>query len=358
MEGNMTGVNNANQPLLSICIPTYNRAGFLQEALGSILAQVTGSLANEIEIVISDNASPDETGAVVERIRQKTRTTINYFRNDRNVGFDGNILLAVGRARGRYVWLMGDDDLLAEGALEHIVREIKTTDGVDLFFGEKEDFLLTPDRPVRTRKIMRLGQAAIFDFHDRNTADKYFRENKKLIAYCNFLSNLVFRRESWLKVANKEAFVGTEYIHVYVFQSILWGGEPGVMKYLPQPLIKRRWGNDPPTGAEFRLLKDIKMYRRIAGAVFRDRKYRRAIDEMVIRNDGYSWAVRAKIADRWRFYFKTFPLMLVNYWSFPIFWWKIAPLLVIPNFVLRSLRGLYRKFIKGEPISALEMFEA
>ena len=103
--------------------------------------------------IISDNASPDETGAVVERIRQKTRTTINYFRNDRNVGFDGNILLAVGRARGRYVWLMGDDDLLAEGALEHIVREIKTTDGVDLFFGEKEDFLLTPDRPVRTRKM-------------------------------------------------------------------------------------------------------------------------------------------------------------------------------------------------------------
>lgn len=74
------------------------------------------------------------------------------------------------------------------------------------------------------------------------------------------------------------------------------------------------------------------------------------IDRLVIKNDGFSWAVRAKIAEGASFYTKTFPLLFKYYWSFSLFWLKIFPLLFIPGVILTLMRNIYRKFIKDEKI--------
>ena len=356
-----------NSILLSICIPTYNRAQLLKEAIESVLAQIDETNIDKIEIVVSDNASTDETDVVVNNIIKNAKPAIKYFMNGNNVGMDNNCQLLVERACGRYVWLLGSDDLLSSGALKRVLRELAGQEQVDLYLGEKEDFYLTPDQSMRKRKIIALNKEAVFDFSRKEIVDRYFMSNKKLIAYCNFISNIIFKREKWLNVKNKQKFVGTFYLHLYVFQSLLWGSEPGIMKYLPVLLVKRRWGNDRTHEfeqykslpfAEVRLRQDVFIYRQISSSVFDDKKYVRLIDEMVVRNDVFSWAVRVKITARWRFYFKVFPFLWGFYWSLPVFWVKIVPLLFIPNIILMIMRASYRKLVKGELLSAKELLEA
>ncbi|MFH1387608.1 MAG: glycosyltransferase family 2 protein [bacterium] len=343
------------KPLLSICIPTYNRAQLLKQAVESVLRQIDESIIDEIEVIISDNASTDETYSIVQQIKDQSKAIIKYYLNKKNVGAESNFLLAVERASGQYACLLGSDDLLADGVLLRLVREIKKSDGIDIYYGEKEDFYLSPDQPMRYRPIMRYPQETIFDFKKKNTLDEYFKVNKRLIAYCNFISNVVFNRARWLQVRDKDKFIGTEYVHVYVFQSILWGEKPGVMKYLPWPMVKRRWGNDGPIDPGKRLRQDVSMFHMIANEVFTDKKYVHLIDDLVIRNDGFSWAVRLKINNPKRYLFKLLPFLFNIYSNHLLFWFKLVPLVFIPNYLLRFMRGLYRKQVKGEPLGMKEL---
>ncbi|MEI6774123.1 MAG: glycosyltransferase family 2 protein [bacterium] len=72
-----------NKPLLSICIPTYNRQEYLKQCLDSIVNQ-KGFDTEKIEIVISDNASPDKTNLLVKEYQKKYKN-ITYSRNDQNI---------------------------------------------------------------------------------------------------------------------------------------------------------------------------------------------------------------------------------------------------------------------------------
>jgi len=336
--------------LLSICIPTYNRATLLQEALESIAGQIDESMINKVEIVVSDNASTDETFVVVNRLKQATRVLLSYFKNESNVGFDQNILLLVERARGRYVWILGDDDLLAAGALAKVVNVLEGANEIAVFLGEKEDFYLSTDRPMRWRKIMNSTVPVVYDFSQPGKLDEYFRTNKKLIAFLNFISIIVFKRSSWLAVKNKEGYVGTGYIHVYVLQKILWSKPCHSLKYLPFAMARRRWGTDPNYDPEVRLKQDFEMFHRIATAVFDEPKYIWQIDDLVIRSDGFSWAARAKLKSPWRFFVVHLPILMKRYYSHPLFWLKIFPLVFVPSFIVRLLRYSYRRIVKGEAL--------
>jgi abequosyltransferase len=110
------------RPLLSLTIPTYNRSVFLTELLECLLPQLMrGGVPDErVELVISDNASPDDTPAVVEQFRGRG-LTIRAIRNAENIGPDGNFLQCLNLARGKYVWLMGDDDLLAPNTIPRLL---------------------------------------------------------------------------------------------------------------------------------------------------------------------------------------------------------------------------------------------
>ena len=107
-----------NRPLLTIAIPTYNRAGCLRE----LLSVLTDQLKNEprVELLISDNASPDETPAVVKDFVARG-LQLRYIRNAQNVGPDANFLQCFEQARGKYVWLFSDDDLIVPGGVAKIL---------------------------------------------------------------------------------------------------------------------------------------------------------------------------------------------------------------------------------------------
>ncbi|WP_087691071.1 MULTISPECIES: glycosyltransferase family 2 protein [unclassified Pandoraea] len=110
---------------LSICIPTYNRSGFLDTLLSSLVAQIaTSGRGDEIEVLVSDNASPDDTPSIAA----KYEGAIRYWRNPENIGPDANFLKLFGQATGSYIWLPGDDDTVRDDTLRYILRMIDTNE--------------------------------------------------------------------------------------------------------------------------------------------------------------------------------------------------------------------------------------
>ena len=87
------------QPLLSICIPTWNRAKYLRISLESFLKQLRGIDRQEVELFVSDNCSDDETPTVVKEYVQKG-LPITYNRNEENLGASGNFVKCMQWASG------------------------------------------------------------------------------------------------------------------------------------------------------------------------------------------------------------------------------------------------------------------
>ncbi len=106
-----------NEPLISICIPTYNRAAYLEKTLASIVSQPAFQ-SKLAEVVISDNASTDNTQEVAGAYARRY-DNIRYFRNEENVR-DENFPLALSRARGILRKLNNDTLLLRPDALENL----------------------------------------------------------------------------------------------------------------------------------------------------------------------------------------------------------------------------------------------
>jgi len=111
------------QPLLTIAIPTYNRASYLRLNLEQLSSQFI-KVVHNIEILISDNCSADKTSAVVTDFVAQG-LPIRYIRNSENIGSDCNIAQCFNEAAGRYVLILGDDDLLIDGALEILLALLK-----------------------------------------------------------------------------------------------------------------------------------------------------------------------------------------------------------------------------------------
>jgi len=116
---------------LSICIPTYNRAGHLKNCLNSIALSNIQSVFN-FEICISDNNSSDDTESVVRSAQKSLR--IKYHKNPSNLGIPRNFLNVVSMAEGEFVWLIGDDDLLMPNAISRLYELIDGHPGIDFFY--------------------------------------------------------------------------------------------------------------------------------------------------------------------------------------------------------------------------------
>jgi glycosyltransferase involved in cell wall biosynthesis len=105
-------------PIVTVCIPTYNRASLLKGAIGSVLSQTF----QDFKLLIVDNASEDETEAVV---RSFDDSRIIYERNARNIGVRGNEDRCLTLATGRYITILPDDDLMMPENLEVKVKMLE-----------------------------------------------------------------------------------------------------------------------------------------------------------------------------------------------------------------------------------------
>lgn len=142
------------KPLLTIAIPTYNRSACLQLCLSVLLPQVERA-GGEVEVIVSDNASMDDTPAVVAAHQGKV--PILYLRNEENVGADRNFIQCFGRAQGDYMLLLGDDDVLLEGALQKLIPILRNRQAGVVHikgYGFREDYRKEhPRRPGSGRTL-------------------------------------------------------------------------------------------------------------------------------------------------------------------------------------------------------------
>ncbi len=103
-----------NPPLVSICIPTYNRPEYLRRAVESCVKQTF----SDWEIIITDNST---NNATAEMAATWTDPRIRYFKNEGNIGATGSCNRAVSLVRGKYVYLLMDDDLAKPRMVEKFV---------------------------------------------------------------------------------------------------------------------------------------------------------------------------------------------------------------------------------------------
>jgi glycosyltransferase involved in cell wall biosynthesis len=114
-------------PLVSILIPTYNRSHLLRKALCSALEQEYPN----IEVIVSDNASTDDTEALLQQLRGERLRSV---RQSTNIGMYPNWNACLGLARGEYALVLSDDDILEPTAIRELVYGISGRDTVGMIY--------------------------------------------------------------------------------------------------------------------------------------------------------------------------------------------------------------------------------
>lgn len=145
------------QKVLSLCFPTYNRGWCIKEQIKR-LQSCPLEIIDKIEILISDNCSTDDTQEIVEHaISQGFVCT--YIRNETNLGMDGNFVSCFRKAKGKYVWLLGDDDIILINSLKKIVNQLDNSKEYGLLHLSMtkrlkgEDFIVYDDKDQLCKDI-------------------------------------------------------------------------------------------------------------------------------------------------------------------------------------------------------------
>jgi abequosyltransferase len=251
---------------LSFCIPTYNRSEYLIDTINNIIPQIT----DEVEIVISDNASDDETQEMVSELMKKY-DNIQYFRWDENMGADLNYLKTVELARGDYCWLLGSDDFIEDGAVKRILNEIE--EGYDILLCS--EYLCDLNmRPYQIHHLLEENtEDSVYNFGDDNDLYKYFTLAQSQSALFGYLSSIIFKRSKWNDIEYNQKYTGTLYSHMFMLYSFINKG--CYLKYIKQPLVYWRGGNDSfggPGKIQSRYLVDIHGFKMIMDDFFKDKK--------------------------------------------------------------------------------------
>lgn len=125
-------------PILSICIPTYNRCELLTKTLESIVNTNIFLNTNDIEIVISNNNSNDDTDIICNRYLEKFPNKIKYIKQKETILADENIFKTIEYANGVYCKLNNDTCGYKYGTLYKIVEYLKTNNEDCIFlFNQK-----------------------------------------------------------------------------------------------------------------------------------------------------------------------------------------------------------------------------
>jgi abequosyltransferase len=149
-----------SQPLLTIAIPTYNRSPFLAELIAGMFPDLLTQPS--VQLLVSDNCSTDDTQSMLESFRQRG-LSFDYIRNSANIGPDANFLNCLNLAAGKYVWVLGDDDILTPHAIPQLVSLLEQGEqsgGFDLVYLSSFGFSGKYQLPPLSSREDKLGRFA------------------------------------------------------------------------------------------------------------------------------------------------------------------------------------------------------
>lgn len=190
--------NEANElvlrPILTIAIPTYNRALYLRACLENIYSQVGND--SRVEVLVCDNCSPDNTSTVIEEYKQKYVNLV-YYKNLTNIGVSKNIQKVLELSRGEYINLHGDDDYFNEGIYSTIINMIDSNRDCDLMY------LSMKWHPLNIKRGIGMSNYQI----DSGTG--------------GWITGMVIKNDAYKNITEKEKFLNSNLNHIYIQLELL-----------------------------------------------------------------------------------------------------------------------------------------
>lgn len=224
---------NTPMPRLSIVISTRNRSELIGQTIDSILPQ----LSSNAELLVFDGASTDTTPEVMARYTAVS-PAVRYVRAARNSGIDADYDNAVGEARGHYVWLFGDDDLLLPGAVLRVLTVLERDPDLVIVDAEVRDVALA--RVLDARRLTFRGESA----YAPGDTDRLLADAGNALT---FIGGTIIRRALWL-ARDRQQYYGTLFVHVGVIFQM-----PLSAVVLGETLVAIRYGNASWSGRRFEI---------------------------------------------------------------------------------------------------------
>lgn len=177
------------KPLVSICIPTHNRPEFLKQALQSALNQTY----KNIEIIISDNSTGNESVILISQFKDKR---IKYYKNSSTISSFANVSRVAQLARGKYIKYLLDDDLLKPDCVDEMVKILEKYSKVGVVMAPL-DIIDENGSPIQPRFYFFKKMKYLYKYLNKN---KYL--NKEIIIQdfltqvypCCVPSGIMFRK--------------------------------------------------------------------------------------------------------------------------------------------------------------------
>jgi abequosyltransferase len=107
-------------PTITVCIPAYNRA----ELLPALMDSIFKSSSIDFDVLIAEDHSPERAkiAEIAQYYAERFPNRVHYHENQKNLGYDGNLRCLISLAKGKYCLFMGNDDLLGDRAIEHLIE--------------------------------------------------------------------------------------------------------------------------------------------------------------------------------------------------------------------------------------------
>lgn len=328
-----------NRIKLSICIPTFNRSDYLNQALISIIEQIDDNIGQFVEICVCDNASTDGTENLIKTLQVKYPIRLIYSRNSYNLGADRNFLRVIDMASGEYCWFFGSDDMMAPGGLHKMIELISSGKDIYLCNRVECDNLMSP---LKVRHWLTSSETSqVFNLLDMVEFSHYLKHAQSIGALFSFISSIVFKRKRWNSYKIDPNVIGTGYSHVYMLLSFIPDGCD--LYYVFEPLVHCRGQNDSfmSKGIVSRIMLDIDGYTMMSNLCEGVKKVRKDFLN-VLKRERPSWItlglIRSK-TDNNTWHTLVFRLKQANYNSFIIFVVTYSKQLLL---IAKKIRSLFK----------------
>ena len=190
--------------MFSVCIPTYRSLGYIDSTLESLLKQNF----TDFEVIIC-NDSPDDHDQLESKIAGYGDQRLKFFKNDRNLGYPGNLKKCVSLTQYNYIFLLGQDDILLESDLFTRFHAIFQKDGeIGCITRPYYWFEGNPQEPVR--RIAKLEKRVVSIDDDQHSLETLFHTLGQL-------SGLVYRKDLITEAFHHHVFTA----HIHPFLSIM-----------------------------------------------------------------------------------------------------------------------------------------
>lgn len=219
---------------ISICIPVYNCAEYLGQALDSILPQTDES----VEVVVFDGGSTDSTSYLMESYIAAW-PNLHYHCSKKRGGIDADMAACVDLAQGEYCWLFSGDDVMRPLAIKTLLQLLEMSDDVYIC----QHTVCTKQMEIyHDYPVLSVNDMVRANFYDPVDRQQWFANAITTEAFFSFMSSLIVRREKWQEGQLPSHFIGSYWGHV----ARLFGLASTGLRvcYITDVLLDKRGEND------------------------------------------------------------------------------------------------------------------